>query len=169
MEPLLILVDKNDREIGHMNKLEAHKKGLLHRAVSVLIFDTKGNWLLQKRASTKYHSPSLWSNTCCSHPLPGEKASDAAKRRLIEEMGIEVNLEYAFKFTYRTDFDNGLTEYELDHVFTGVTDTLPSINKEEADGFEYIKQDVLLKNMAELPNNYSEWFKILVPKVIEQL
>ena len=168
-EPLLILVDQNDREIGQMNKLEAHEKGILHRAISVLIFDTKGNWLLQKRASTKYHSPSLWSNTCCSHPSPGENTSEAAKRRLIEEMGLEVELKYAFNFTYKTGFSNGLIEHELDHVFVGITDTLPLINKDEADDFKYVAQDRLLININQNPEKYSEWFKILVPKIIEQL
>ena len=169
IELLLILVDENDAEIGQMNKLEAHEKGLLHRAVSILIFNSKGEWLLQKRASSKYHSPSLWSNTCCSHPTPGESSLNAAKRRLMEEMGLKVDIKFAFDFMYRTDFSNGLTEHELDHVFIGFSDKIPVINKEEADDFKYQDQTQLLKHMEESPSEYTEWFKILLPKVIEKL
>jgi isopentenyl-diphosphate delta-isomerase len=168
-EPLLVLVDKDDKEIGQMNKLEAHEKGLLHRAISVLIFNNKGEWLLQKRAASKYHSPSLWSNTSCSHPVPGEDAKAAAERRLWEEMGMKVDLKFAFNFIYRADFTNGLIEHELDHVFLGVSDDFPEINTEEADDFEYLELSLLLKRVEDDPAAYTEWFKILLPKVIEKL
>ncbi len=168
-EPLLILVDNNDQEIGQMNKLEAHEKGVLHRAISVLIFNTKGDWLLQKRASSKYHSPSLWSNTCCSHPVPGETSIKAAERRLREEMGMTVDINFSFNFTYKADFNNGLIEHELDHVFFGISDELPIINREEADDFEYVGQSLLLKNIKENPSHYTEWFKILLPTVLEKI
>tara|TARA_B100000809_G_scaffold119344_1_gene117576 strand:- start:1371 stop:1883 length:513 start_codon:yes stop_codon:yes gene_type:complete len=168
-EPLLILVNEQDEVVGQMNKLEAHKKGLLHRAISVLIFNSEGDWLLQKRASTKYHSPSLWSNTSCSHPTPNEDSLTAAKRRLTEEMGMKVDLKFVFDFTYRVDFSNGLIENEFDHVFIGFSNELPIINKEEADDYVYIKQKNLLLNIEINPAAYTEWFKILVPKVIKYL
>ena len=169
MEPRLILVDKDDQEIGEMNKLEAHQKGVLHRAISVLIFNTKGEWLLQKRASSKYHSPSLWTNTCCSHPVPGETSDKAAHRRLNEEMGMTVDLKFVFNFTYKTAFSNGLIEHELDHVYLGISDELPILNKEEADDYEYVNQEKLLENVHLSPSAYTEWFKILLPKVIEKI
>ncbi len=169
IEPKVILVDQMDNEIGQMNKLEAHEKGLLHRAISVLIFNLKGEWLLQKRASTKYHSPSLWSNTACSHPSPNEVTKMAATRRLKEEMGLEIALEHAFEFTYEVAFSNGLTEHEFDHVFIGNSDLRPELNKTEADDYKYVSTEWLTQDLGENPEMYTEWFKILVPKVIEQL
>ena len=118
----VILVDENDNETGMMEKMEAHQKALLHRAISVFICNTKGEWLLQRRASNKYHSSCLWTNACCSHPHPGETYSKAASRRLKEEMGIETLLTEIFSFTYKANMENGLTEHELDHVFVGITD-----------------------------------------------
>ena len=119
---MVILVNEQDEPIGLMEKMEAHEKGLLHRAFSILIFNSNGEMLLQQRASGKYHSPNLWTNACCSHPMPGESLFDAAHRRLKEEMGFDTFLSHAFTFTYRTDFDNGLTEHEIDNVFTGIFD-----------------------------------------------
>ncbi|MDG2505941.1 MAG: isopentenyl-diphosphate Delta-isomerase, partial [Crocinitomicaceae bacterium] len=126
------LVDTQDNPNGSMEKLEAHEKGLLHRALSVLIINTKKEILLQRRALGKYHSPGLWTNTCCSHPYPGENPTEAANRRLKEEMGMVADLEFAFKFQYKCDFDNGLIEHELDHVFIGETDDTPHLNTDEA-------------------------------------
>jgi isopentenyl-diphosphate delta-isomerase len=168
-EPLVILVDKNDQEIGQMNKLEAHQKGVLHRAISILIFNSKGEWLLQQRAKEKYHSPGLWTNTSCSHPTPNENAKDAAERRLMEEMGMYVKLEYAFQFQYLAVFNNGLTENELDHVYFGYSDDLPILNKAEAMDYSYQNLDSLLADVKLQPENYTEWFKIMLPKVIEKL
>src|SRR5215468_430433 len=113
----VILVNELDEEIGTMEKLSAHEQGVLHRAISVFIFNEKGEMLLQQRASRKYHSGGLWTNACCSHPHPGEATHAAALRRLKEEMGFETSLKKAFDFVYKTSFDNGLTEHEFDHVF----------------------------------------------------
>lgn len=169
IEPLVILVDQNDREIGQMNKLESHKKGVLHRAISVLIFNSKGEWLLQRRAQDKYHSPGLWTNTCCSHPLPNETSKVAAERRLKEEMGMSVDLKFGFKFMYKVDFDNGLTENELDHVYFGYSDELPILNKYEAMGYQYQHIDSIIKSVESNPEYYTEWFKIILPKVTKIL
>ena len=132
------LVDTQDNPNGSMEKLEAHEKGLLHRALSVLIINTKKEILLQRRALGKYHSPGLWTNTCCSHPYPGENPTEAANRRLKEEMGMVADLEFAFKFQYKCDFDNGLIEHELDHVFIGETDDTPHLNTDEAMAFKWM-------------------------------
>ena len=169
IEPLVILVDQNDQEIGQMNKLESHEKGVLHRAISVLIFNSKGEWLIQRRAQEKYHSPGLWTNTCCSHPMPNENSKTAAERRLKEEMGMTVNLKFSFKFTYKVDFDNGLTENELDHVYFGCSDDLPILNKNEAMDYEFKTFDSLMDSLKYYPEKYTEWFKIMMPKVIERL
>lgn len=118
----VILVDQNDNAIGTMEKLEAHQKGILHRAFSILLFNTKGELLLQKRSRLKYHSSSLWTNTCCSHPLPDEPMQQATRRKLKQEMGIDLQTEFAYKFTYRSNLDNGLIEHECDHVFIGTFD-----------------------------------------------
>src|SRR5258708_11693049 len=120
-----------------MEKMEAHQKALLHRAFSVFIFNSKGEFLLQRRALTKYHSAGLWTNACCSHPRPGEETLQAAKRRLKEEIGIETDLTFKTKFTYKTEFDNGLTEHEVDHVFTGYYNEDPKLNHNEADDFKW--------------------------------
>jgi isopentenyl-diphosphate delta-isomerase len=118
----VILVDSEDNPIGTMEKMEAHEKGLLHRAFSVLIFNSKGQMLLQKRARSKYHSGGLWTNTCCSHPAPNESVAEAAKRRLKEEMGIDAEPKFAYKFIYKTPLDQNLVEHEVDHVFTATFD-----------------------------------------------
>src|SRR5215475_1033999 len=118
----VILVDEDDFQVGTMEKMEAHRKALLHRAFSVFIFNTKGEMLLQQRALNKYHSAGLWTNACCSHPAPGESTLDAAEKRLLEEMGFITPLQEIFEFTYKTEFDNGLTEYEFDHVVVGTWD-----------------------------------------------
>src|SRR5690606_3613335 len=129
----VILVDENDNETGTMQKMEAHQKALLHRAISVFICNSNGEWLLQKRALQKYHSNGLWTNTSCSHPFPGESNLDAANRRLFEEMGIKAGLTEIFTFIYKEQLDNELTEHELDHVFFGISDVEPEINPDEVD------------------------------------
>ena len=134
----VILVDENDIAIGSMEKLEAHQKGILHRAFSVFIFNSNNELLLQRRALTKYHSSGLWTNTCCSHPQPNEDTLAAANRRLKEEMGMQTSLTHKTSFIYKTNFDNGLTEHEFDHVFIGHTDTNPTINPEEVDSYKWI-------------------------------
>ena len=130
----MILVNERDEQTGTIEKMEAHRKALLHRAFSIFIFNTKGEMLLQQRAMGKYHSPGLWTNTCCSHPRPGEDVEAAAGRRLKEEMGIDTPLHKIFDFIYRTEFDNGLTEFEFDHVYTGVYNGQLNPDRQEVTG-----------------------------------
>lgn len=169
MEPNVILVNTKDQPIGTMPKMEAHEKGLLHRAVSVLVFNEKGEWLIQKRATSKYHSGGLWTNTCCSHPYPNETSLDAAERRLKEEMGMNERLIPLFSFTYKADLDKGMIEHEYDHVFIGYSDGLPQLNLEEACDFRYISQENLVLEIDNHPEKFTEWFKILVPKVVKAM
>ena len=159
-EEKVILVDKNDNQIGFMPKLEAHQKGVLHRAFSIFIFNNKYELLLQKRASSKYHSGGLWTNTCCSHPREDEDILDAANRRLIEEMGIETILRKVYEFTYKAELDNDLTEHEFDHVFYGVYNEDPEINSDEADDFKWIDMDSLYEDIKKNGDIYTVWFKI---------
>lgn len=166
---MVILVDTDDNEIGEMEKLEAHKKACLHRALSVFIFNSKGEMLLQKRASHKYHSPSLWTNTCCSHPYPKEDSASAASRRLMQEMGLTAELSFVYKFIYKADFENGLTEYEYDNVFTGISDESPTLNPEEACEWKYITKEALLTDIEAHPEQYTEWFKLCIPRIYEEL
>ncbi|MBG38361.1 MAG: isopentenyl-diphosphate delta-isomerase [Cryomorphaceae bacterium] len=156
------LVDNQDNPIGVMEKILAHQKGELHRALSVLILNSNNELLLQRRALGKYHSPGLWTNTCCSHPYPGEDSFEAAKRRLQEEMGMSADLNFVFKFQYKCDFDNGLIEHELDHVFIGVTDDTPHINTDEAMAFSWVSIENLEESMKKNPNDYTFWFKIII-------
>jgi len=134
----IVLVDKDDREVGKAEKMAVHKKGLLHRAFSVLVFNSKGELLLQQRAKEKYHCGGLWTNTCCSHPRKGETVSQAAHRRLLEEMGVDCELEEIFSFSYRVDFPNGLTENELDHVLIGKSDSRPKPDPKEVEQWKWI-------------------------------
>ncbi len=156
----VILVDKNDNQVGLMPKLEAHEKGLLHRAFSVFIFNNEYKLLLQKRATSKYHSGGLWTNTCCSHPREGEDISEAANRRLFEEMGIKTSLRKVYDFIYKAELDNGLTENEFDHVFYGVYDKEPKINLEEADDYKWMDMDSLNDDINNNGGKYTVWFKI---------
>ncbi len=156
----VVLVDEQDIETGVMEKIQAHHEGRLHRAVSVFIFNSKNELLLQQRAATKYHSPGLWTNTCCSHPRPGETAGKAAIRRLHEEMGLNGNLTETFTFVYKAQFDNGLTEHEFDHVFIGVTDDLPAPNNSEVADWKYMNIARLEADIKKRPEQYTEWFKI---------
>ncbi len=165
----VILVDTKDRAIGEMEKLEAHKKALLHRAISVFIFNSKGQMLLQKRALSKYHSPGLWTNTACTHPFPDESIEAAAERRLYEEMGIsQVKLTKIFDFIYKEMLDDELSEYELDHVFIGLSDALPVPQAAEVSDFEYIEPNVLLVEMSLYPDKYTVWFKKIAQRVISE-
>jgi isopentenyl-diphosphate delta-isomerase len=158
------LVDAKDNPNGSMEKLEAHEKGALHRALSVLIINSKKEILLQRRALGKYHSPGLWTNTCCSHPYPGEDPNEAAKRRLQEEMGMSSELTFLFKFQYKCDFENGLIEHELDHVFIGKTDDTPHLNTDEAMAFKWMSIENLEQDMLSYPENYTFWFKLIIEK-----
>lgn len=156
----VILVNEKDEPIGTMEKLAAHQKGALHRAFSVFLFNTKGELLLQQRALDKYHSAGLWTNTCCSHPRPGEETSAAAHRRLKEEMGMEADLRFMTSFQYRSEFENGLTEHEFDHVFIGTTDAKPLPNAEEVYSFRWLRPEDIQKEMAATPAEYTTWFRI---------
>ena len=164
-EVKVILVDENDVETGLISKTEAHEKGLLHRAVSVFIINSEGEWLLQRRAPEKYHSAGLWTNTCCSHPLPGESTENAAKRRLWEEMGMECDLILLFNFSYREILENGLIEHELDYVFLGVSDQMPVLNISEVSEYKYLNYRDLDNDIKTNPENYTIWFRKIVKQV----
>lgn len=166
-ENKVILVDKNDDMVGTMDKMEAHKQGLLHRAFSIFIFNSKGEMLLQQRALSKYHSGGLWTNACCSHPMPGEKTEDAARRRLTEEMGFETPIEKIFDFTYKADFHNGLTEHEFDHVFAGEYEGEIDINPDEVNDFVYKEVSAIKNEMQTEPQKFTAWFHIAFPKIEE--
>ena len=161
MEDNVILVDEQDNQLGLMPKIEAHEKAVLHRAFSVFIFNSKGELMLQQRAAHKYHSPLLWTNTCCSHQRNGESNIEAGKRRLVEEMGFETNLKEVFSFVYKAPFDNGLTEHELDHVMVGNFDGLPEINHEEVASYKWMSLDAIKEDIELHPNLYTAWFKII--------
>jgi isopentenyl-diphosphate delta-isomerase len=168
-EVKVILVDENDVETGLMGKTEAHEKGLLHRAVSVFIVNSDGEWLLQRRALNKYHSAGLWTNTCCSHPLPGESTVDAAKRRLFEEMGLTCDLVPLFNFTYREILENGLIEHELDYVFLGIADDIPVINDLEVAEFKYFNYREMEIDIKTNPENYTIWFRKIFKQVNQHI
>ncbi len=161
----VILVDEEDNILGTMDKMEAHVMGKLHRAFSVFIFNRKGELLLQQRALDKYHSGGKWTNTCCSHPRLGEETLSAAKRRLKEEMGMTCELKYSFNFTYKAALNDGIAEHELDHVFFGVCDDLPIINKDEVASYRYMSMGNLSNEMFEHPEFYTEWLKICFTQV----
>jgi len=162
-------VDTADRELGTMEKMEAHEKAVLHRAFSVFIFNDRGELMLQQRAAHKYHSPLLWTNTCCSHQRQGESNIEAGKRRLREEMGFEVDLDKKFHFVYKAEFDNGLTEHELDHVMVGYYNGEPTINPEEVASWKWINMEVLQQDMKDHPQDYTAWFKIIFDRFVEFL
>jgi isopentenyl-diphosphate delta-isomerase len=164
-EPFVILVDENDNQTGVAGKMEAHHKGLLHRAVSVFVVNSRGEWVLQRRAFDKYHSNGLWTNTCCTHPHPGETDIEAAGRRLREEMGINCRLIELFSFIYREKLDNDLTEYEFDHVFFGVTNDIPVINAMEVEEWEAVSFSDLHEDIIKNSENYTYWFKEIYEKV----
>jgi len=165
----VILVDIHDNPIGEMEKLKAHVEAKLHRAFSVFIFNSKGELLLQQRALNKYHSPGLWTNTCCSHQRAGETNIEAGKRRLFEEMGFACELKEVFWFIYRADFDNGLTEHELDHVMIGQYDLSPEINPEEVAAYKWMTLDDVKSDMERNPEKYTAWFKIIFKEYHQRL
>jgi len=169
MEEQVILVDENDVAIGVMEKQQAHLQGLLHRAISILVFNSAGELLIQQRAAHKYHSPMLWTNTCCSHPRPGESNDHAASRRLMEEMGMSVKLEKKWSFTYKTTFENGLMEHEYDHVYFGYSDIHPQINPEEAHAYRYVTMEQLESEIDQSPEQFTYWFKLLLPHISKHL
>ena len=158
---MLILVDENDKQMGTMGKMEVHRKGLLHRAFSVFIINEKNELLLQQRALSKYHSPSLWTNTCCSHQHEGETSTQAAKRRLNQEMGIKTSLEFLFSFIYKAEFENGLIEHEYDHVFIGRSNQNPKVDKSEVESWKWVSLDLILKDIEINQDKYTVWFKII--------
>ena len=161
VEEKVILVDTNDNPIGLMNKLEAHEKAVLHRAFSVFILNDKNELMLQQRAHLKYHSPLLWTNTCCSHQRENETNIQAGTRRLREEMGFETELKEMFHFIYKAPFDNGLTEHELDHVMIGYYNKMPDINKDEVESWKWMKIEDVKNDMITNPDQYTIWFKII--------
>jgi isopentenyl-diphosphate Delta-isomerase len=165
----VILVNEQDVQTGTSEKMEAHRKALLHRAFSIFIFNGKGEMLLQQRALGKYHSPGLWTNTCCSHPHPGEEVEEAAVRRLNEEMGFSTSLKKIFDFIYRTEFDNGLTEYEFDHVFTGIYNGALNPDKGEVNDYCFRSVEDIEQDLLHRPEKYSAWFQIAFPKLVVKL
>lgn len=169
VEEQVILVDENDNQIGLMGKMEAHEKALLHRAFSVFTFNDKKELLLQQRAAEKYHSPLLWTNTCCSHQRNGETSLEAGKRRLQEEMGFTCELEEVFSFIYKAPFDNGLTEHELDHVMVGFYNEDPVINREEVEAFKWMPLEDVKLDIEKQPEIYTEWFKIIFKESYEKI
>ena len=169
MEEQVILVDTNDQPIGLMPKMEAHEKGVLHRAFSVFILNDKGKLMLQQRAFHKYHSPGLWTNTCCSHQRDGETNIAAGKRRLYEEMGFVTDLREVTSFIYKAPFNNGLTEHELDHIMIGKFNDTPNINPEEVADWRWMPVDAVRENIQNQPENYTVWFIIIFEKFYEQI
>jgi len=164
MEEQVILVNERDEKIGLMPKLEAHQKGILHRAFSVFIFNNNNELMLQQRALNKYHSPGLWTNTCCSHQRDGETSLEAGKRRLGEEMGFTTPLKETNSFIYKAPFDNGLTEHELDHILVGYYNDIPEINQAEVASWKWMKVEQVQKDLQINPDDYTAWFKIIFDK-----
>lgn len=165
----VILVDEEDNQLGTIEKIEAHRKALLHRAISVFIITSDGRWILQKRAFDKYHSSGLWTNTCCTHPYPGENDQASAIRRLTEEMGLSCELTKLFSFIYRQEMDNDLTEHEYDHVFAGISDDDPVINTLEVNNWKKIHFSELRKDISRRPESYTFWFREIYETVYEHL
>jgi isopentenyl-diphosphate Delta-isomerase len=161
----LILVNEQDEPIGVAEKMEAHQKGLLHRAFSVFIFNVKGEMLLQQRAINKYHSGGLWTNACCSHPYVGQQIVEAAQKRLEEEMGFSTAIQSAFQFTYKASFDNGLTEHEYDHVFIGQYEGIITPSADEVGDYCYKSMEDIEQDISTHPQKYTEWFKIALPLI----
>jgi len=165
----VILVDECDIPVGDMEKMEAHEKGLLHRAISVFIINSKGEVLLQRRADHKYHSGGLWTNTCCTHPRVGESCFDAANRRLEEEMGMKADLHEAFFFIYKAELDHGLTEHEFDHVFIGFSDETPVLNPDEVSDFKWMTVSDIQNSIQSDPKAFTEWFKVIFSEFQSEL
>jgi isopentenyl-diphosphate delta-isomerase len=169
IEEKVVLVNEKDEQIGLMPKMEAHEKAVLHRAFSVFIFNNKKELMLQQRALTKYHSPGLWTNTCCSHQRDGESNLQAGKRRLQEEMGFVTELNETTSFIYKAPFDNGLTEHEFDHIMVGYYNDAPVINPAEVESWKWMLVDHVKDDIAKHPEEYTEWFKIIFEKFYEHI
>lgn len=165
----VVLVNEKDEQIGLMEKIEAHEKAVLHRAFSVFIFNDQDELMLQRRADTKYHTPGLWTNTCCSHPREGEDIVEAGKRRLQEEMGFQTELERKTSFIYKAPFDNGLTEHELDHVLVGHYNEEPTLNSEEVGEWKWMKIEDIQQDIKKHPEKYTAWFKIILEKYLQSI
>jgi isopentenyl-diphosphate delta-isomerase len=165
----VVLVDQDDNTIGTMGKITAHENGSLHRAFSVFVFNSKKELMVHQRALSKYHSPGLWTNTCCSHPKLNEDIEMNAHQRMLEEMGFDCDFTKAFTFLYKADVGQGLIEHEFDHVFIGVSDMQPEINPEEVEDWKYMSMESLRDDIEDYPENYTEWFKIAFEKVEEYL
>ena len=165
----IILVDKNDLAIGEMEKMEAHEKAVLHRAFSIFVFNGQNKLMLQQRALSKYHSPGLWTNTCCSHPRPGEPVLNAGHRRLMEEMGFDCEIEKIFDFIYKAKLDQGLTEHEFDHVLFGRYNDKPVINPKEVASWKWMKMEDVAEDMMVNPKKYTVWFRIAFERVFGYL
>ena len=161
----IILVNEQDEQTGTAEKMDAHYKALLHRAFSVFIFNSRGEMLLQQRALSKYHSGGLWTNACCSHPRPGEQTADAASRRLFEEMGFHTPLSKVFNFTYKASFENGLTEHEFDHVFTGTYDGFIKPDSSEVSNYCFKSMDDIEASLQTHASHFTPWFYIAFPKI----
>jgi isopentenyl-diphosphate Delta-isomerase len=161
----VILVDKKDNPLGEMEKMEAHEKAVLHRAFSIFIFNDDNQLMLQQRALSKYHSPGLWTNTCCSHPRPGEEVGNAAQRRLVEEMGFGCEVKKIFDFIYKAKLDKGLTEHEFDHVFFGRYNESPKINPAEVKSWKWMSMEAIALDMKGSPDKYTIWFQIAFDRV----
>ena len=168
-EEQVILVNEKDVQIGLMPKLEAHEKALLHRAFSVFVFNGNNELMLQQRAAHKYHSPKLWTNTCCSHQRDGETNIEAGRRRLQEEMGFVTPLKESISFIYKAPFDNGLTEHEFDHILIGNYNGSPIINKEEVLDWKWMPLEDVKTDINLHPENYTEWFKIIFEKFYQHI
>lgn len=169
IEEQVILVNEKDEQIGLMPKLEAHEKGVLHRAFSVFVLNSKNELMLQQRAWHKYHSPGLWTNTCCSHQRDGESNIKAGMRRLQEEMGFTTHLKESVSFIYKAPFDNGLTEHEFDHVLIGYYAHDPVINTDEVEAWKWMDMEEVRRDIKKQPNLYTEWFKIIFEKFYDHL
>jgi isopentenyl-diphosphate delta-isomerase len=165
----LILVDNLDNPLGIMDKLEAHQKGLLHRAFSVFIWNKNKELLIHKRAANKYHSANLWTNTCCSHPQPNEATMNAAKRRLQEEVGFSTDIQHRFHFIYKTELENNLIEHELDHVFIGEYNGDFTPNPDEISETRWISIENLKKEIETKPDNFTYWFKEIISKYEDKI
>jgi len=168
-EEQVILVNENNEQIGLMPKLEAHEKAVLHRAFSVFVFNDANELMLQQRALGKYHSPALWTNTCCSHQRDGESNIEAGKRRLQEEMGFVTELEESISFIYKAPFDNGLTEHEYDHILIGKYNQTPSINADEVAAWKWMPLEAIKEDIANHPETYTAWFKIIFDKFYQHI
>lgn len=169
MAEQVILVDENDRDVGTEEKERAHREGKLHRAFSVFVFDPRGRLLLQRRARTKYHSAGLWTNTCCSHPRPGEPVEAAARRRLREEMGLECALRIVFPLLYRAELDRGMTEHEYDHVLVGECGLDPEPDPGEVDDWAWVDAEAVRREVAARPERFTHWFRLALPELLERM